>query len=74
MEKQFEKVKDLAIRFHKEKMKLDGMIEEKWGFHYSEFNDDALIDTLDYGIGGASYSYLVDVMDEQKGKMSNEKG
>ena len=31
---------------------LDRLIIEKYGFHYSETNDDPIIDALDYGTNG----------------------
>ncbi len=45
---------------------LDSKIEERWGFHYSQTDDDSCIDTLDYGTQDLSYIDFVSKMDEYK--------
>lgn len=45
---------------------LDSKIEEKWGFHYSQTDDDSCIDTLDYGTQDLEYSVFVKKMNEFK--------
>lgn len=49
MKAQFNKVKNLAKKYHQESTKLDRMIDSKYGFNYSETDDAEIIDTLDYG-------------------------
>lgn len=50
---------------------LDSLIVKEWGFHYSETDDDMIIDTLDYGISAISFESFVRKMDEYK-KNSDE--
>jgi|GEM_PF-5959292 len=45
----FEKKKKLIKQLNKVNFELDRKIEDKWGFSYSDTDDDAMIDTLDYG-------------------------
>jgi len=45
---------------------LDSKIEERWGFHYSQTDDDSCIDTLDYGTQDLEYSDFVEKMNEYK--------
>lgn len=55
MKAQFNKVKKLARQIQQESWKLDRMIDEKYGFSYSETDDDKMIDTLDYGTDDISF-------------------
>ena len=48
MKAQFNKVKKLARQLRAESWKLDRMIDDEWGFSYSDTDDDKIIDTLDY--------------------------
>ncbi len=45
---------------------LDSKITDKWGFHYSETDDDPMIDTLDYGTQGISFETFCSLMNEYK--------
>lgn len=55
LEKQYNKVKKLAQKHLDEGAKLDRLIMDRWGFKFSETDDDAIIDTLDYGIDNISF-------------------
>lgn len=55
LKKLFNKKKSMAHEFHKLGNELDCEIVKQYGFHYSETNDDQIIDTLDYGISGISF-------------------
>lgn len=52
---------------------LDLKIEERWGFHYSNTDDDACIDTLDYGTQDLDYSEFVAKMDGFKKEVESGK-
>ena len=45
---------------------LDKLIREKWGFHYSETDDDFIIDTLDYGTSGINFETFKNKMNQYK--------
>jgi hypothetical protein len=49
MRKQFYKARNAAAIHLEEKTKFDRMIEEYYGFHYSDLDMDVIIDSLDYG-------------------------
>ena len=49
LEKQFNKVQKLSVKFSLEHAILDEMINKEYGYHYSEKNMDYIIDCLDYG-------------------------
>jgi len=66
MKRQFNKVKKLARDLHSESAKLDLMIEERWGFSYSNFDYDYAIDTLDYGTANLNFEVFVKTMNEEK--------
>lgn len=55
MKAQFNKVKKLSIKLKEESYKLDRMIDDCYGFSYSETDDDRIIDTLDYGTDNISF-------------------
>lgn len=63
LKKQFEKVKKLAYQNSKQSRKLDVMIYKKWRFSYSDKDIDEIIDTLDYGVGNATFERFVELMD-----------
>ncbi|MCU7559116.1 hypothetical protein PG593_03700 [Riemerella anatipestifer] len=66
MKNQFEKVKMLAKKHKEESSKLDRMINEFYGFNYSETDDDQIIDTLDYGTNSVSFKEFERRMNEYK--------
>ena len=43
----FEKLNNLAIKYHKVKSEFDKKTEEVYGIHYSDVDDDWLIDSID---------------------------
>ena len=74
MKAQFNKVKKLARKFKDESWKLDRMIDDKWGFSYSETDDDKIIDTLDNGTDDITFEefklrmnqYKIDIEEDNK--------
>ena len=66
MEKLFNKKKKIISQLNAVGYKLDAMIDESWNFHYSDTDDDQIIDTLDYGTNNISYETFVEIMDEYK--------
>ena len=50
---------------------LDKLISERWGFSYSQVDDDECIDTLDYGTGNLDYNSFVKKMDWYKKEIEN---
>ena len=48
------------------KSKFDRIVEDVFGCHYSDFDDDDLIDALDYGTGYCSYDEFVKRMKEHQ--------
>ena len=45
----FENMRDLSIGYHKIKSVFDGLVEKRFGYHYSDRDIDEIIDVLDYG-------------------------
>ena len=66
MKAQFNKVKKLTRQLKEEGLKLDRMINEKWGFSYSETDDDKIIDTLDYGTDNITFEEFTSIMNKYK--------
>lgn len=66
MQKQYLKVARLARELKAASSNLDRMIEQRWGFNYSQTDDDQIIDTLDYGTDELSYSEFVEKMNKYK--------
>ena len=66
LRKQFEKVKKIAFKNRNESHKFDLMIDEVWGFSYSDVDFDSAIDTLDYGISNISFEDFVKEMNNYK--------
>jgi len=73
MKTQFNKVKALALKLKNESWKLDRMIDEKYGFSYSETDNDGIIDTLDYGTDDISFEDFKLRMEQYK-KCFDENG
>jgi len=55
MKKLFEKKKKIIRETESIGHELDLLITKKYGFHYSETNDEKIIDSLDYGTSGISF-------------------
>lgn len=66
MKSQFNKVKKLARQLKDESRELDRMIDNTYGFSYSETDDDRIIDTLDYGIDDISFIEFKSRMNQYK--------
>jgi hypothetical protein len=66
MKAQYNKVKKLARQLKQESWILDRMIDEKFGFSYSETDDDKIIDTLDYGTDDISFEEFKLRMEQYK--------
>lgn len=62
----FEKKKKILRQLNQVGYELDREIEKRWGFSYSETNDDMLIDTIDYGTCSLSYIEFVKKMNAYK--------
>lgn len=45
---------------------LDSKIVDRFGFHYSQTDDDTMIDTLDYGTNSITYADFIERMTEFK--------
>jgi hypothetical protein len=63
LRRQFNKVLRAAKKHTDEKVKLDVMIEECYGWHYSNFNIDEIIDALDKGIHTMSFNAFDAIME-----------
>jgi hypothetical protein len=64
--KQYRKVAKLTRERHLEGAKLDRMIERRWGFKFSDTDDDQMIDTLDYGTDCLSATEFIEKMNQYK--------
>lgn len=51
----FNKMFKASVNYGKIKSVFDKMVIEVYGMHYSDVDDDWLIDALDYGTGYVSY-------------------
>jgi hypothetical protein len=71
MKKLFNQKKKLARQDLETGFLLDRLIEERWGFSYSQVDCDESIDTLDYGIGNLDFESFVAKMDEYRAKVDN---
>jgi hypothetical protein len=74
LKKQFEKVRKLTKERHQQGIVLDKMIKAKWGFHYSDTDDDPMIDTLDYGTNSISFENFKERMEEYKKNYDENNG
>ena len=64
MKKLYNKKKRLIDELNKIGQELDRLIEDRWGFHYSQTDNDAIIDTLDYGTNTLDYIEFVSIMND----------
>lgn len=58
----FDKHMKILDKFRESKISFDIAIEEVWGYHYSDKDNDSIIDTIDIG-NGIDYSFFVEMMD-----------
>lgn len=66
IKRQFNKVKSLCAKLRAESFKLDRMIDEEWGFSYSDTDDDPMIDTLDHATQSISFEEFKKRMDQYR--------
>jgi hypothetical protein len=62
----FEQKKELVQLTKSVGAQLDSLIFKKWGFSYSQTDDDLIIDSLDYGISDISFDDFVGRMNDYK--------
>jgi len=60
--KQFEEMMKVSADFHTQKTFFDAKVQEIYGEHYSDFDYDYIIDSLDYGAGKLSYECFCELM------------
>lgn len=72
MKVQFNKVKKLARQLKAESWKFDRMIDDTYGFSYSETDDDKIIDTLDYGIDDITFEEFKSRMNQYKNDLDKD--
>ena len=66
MKKLYNEKKRLVKLMNKVGYLLDQKIEERFGFHYSQTDNDRMIDTLDYGTQDLEYKDFIELMEEYK--------
>ena len=71
MKRLFDKKKKLLKQLNDVGYLLDREIKERWGFHYSQTDNDPMIDTLDYGTSDIDYKEFEDRMDGYKKEMED---
>lgn len=64
---QARKVARLSAEFLSEKRRFDDAFEERYGIHYSDIDEDWLIDCFDYGGGGLPTLERMDEMMAENG-------
>jgi hypothetical protein len=58
----FNKKKSLLKELNAVGFLLDKKIEERFGFHYSQTDNDEMIDSLDYGTQDLKYNRFIELM------------
>ena len=53
------------------KNEFDTLVEEYFGFHYSDKDIDYIIDKVDYGLGYLEFNEFKNVMESEKNKFPN---
>lgn len=66
LSKLFSKMQKLSVEIQKNKSRFDEMIEEKYGYHYSDKDLDKIIDCLDYGNRSMTFKEFDKIMRENK--------
>ncbi len=64
LKKLLKKMNHLSCEIHKYKKDFDELIEEIYGFHYSDVDKDNIIDCVDYGLGKMSFKEFDKLMKE----------
>ena len=67
----YNRMKKAAKTHLKYSYQIGNYEREKFGFEFSETNDDQIIDTLDYGISDLSFENYLKAMNEYKKKFNN---
>ena len=62
----FERVQKLANKLTTVRSALDLEIDSRFGFSYSDFSEDEIIDCLDYGLGEIEFSKFMKLMNAEK--------
>lgn len=62
LKKLFDKTIKASQKFHNLKRKLDKEIQEKWNTHYSDHDEDVIIDGIDYGFKGITFEQFCNIM------------
>ena len=60
--KQYENMVKTSQEFHYQKTMFDAKIQEIYNGHYSDYDIDLLIDSIDYGQGKISYECFCELM------------
>lgn len=60
--KQFDEMLKASSNFYNKKILFDAKVEEIYGEHYSDFDFDFIIDSIDHGMGGISYECFCELM------------
>ena len=68
MKKLYNRKKELCLQMMSVGGELVKLIVERFNFHYSETDNDDIIDTLDYGTSNLSYSEFIEIMNNYKKK------
>jgi len=72
MKQLFNEKKKLVKKANEVGRELDKMIKEKWGFSFSETDDDPMIDTLDYGTNSISFENFESRMNRYKAQYDED--
>lgn len=70
LRKLFNAKKRAVLKCNKANFALDKKINSVFGFHYSDTDNDEMIDTLDYGTADIPFDHFVSLMEyykEEKG-------
>jgi catalase (peroxidase I) len=68
----FKTVTRKACEWAAMKQQFDMLVEEKYGFHYSDKDLDEIIDSIDYGNGGLSFEEFEKIMLSNQQKSEKE--
>ena len=72
MKQLFNEKKKLVAKVNAVGREFDTLVSEKWGFSFSDTDDDPMIDTLDYGTNSISFENFCERMDEYKKQMDED--
>ena len=66
LKKLFYKIQELSNTISELRPRFDELIEEKYGYHYSDKDLDMIIDCVDYGTGTMSFKEFDKMMRDNK--------